>query len=85
MGMDRKNVKKGVKCFVDGPKYMGGKYSGRIVSYGIIEEDARAGSSLVTVHLERGSSGRSEFATMPICCLYETDQNKNIVFTENKK
>lgn len=82
MGMDRGDVKKGVKCFVDGPKYMSGKYSRRIISYGIIMEDIRAGSSVVTVHLECGTSGHSEFAAMPICCLYKTNQDRDIIFSE---
>ena len=85
MGMDRKKCKKGVKCFVDGPKYVNGNYTGRIISYGIIEQDSYAGSSLVTVHLERGTSGYSEFAVMPICCLYETSQNRDIIFIENNE
>ncbi len=82
MGMDINEMKKGIKCFVDGPVDMINTYSKHISTYGIIEEPPIRGTTTAIVHVQKGLSGKSEIVRIPTACIYWTDQKKNIKFTD---
>ena len=85
MGMNRKDMQAGMKCFVVGPVLRGNRYTKTISTYGEIIAEPSVASRHVTVHLEKGPSGHSEFAQVPICCVYETAGRHLLNFTDEKR
>lgn len=80
MGMAVNEMKKGIKCFVNGPIDIGNTFSKHISTYGIIEETPIQGTNTVLVRVQNDLTGKSSIVRIPIGCVYWTNQNRNIKF-----
>lgn len=78
MGMLISEMKKGIKCLVQGPSDINNEKSEYINSLGIIMEQPSILAKTVLVSLVHGPNKNNELVKVPIADVYWINQNINI-------